>query len=334
MRSRLVALGLVFLSLMLFTAFPVDVTGAEFKLKYAHVQPEKHVTNLSALWMAQEINKRTKGRVEMSVYPGGVLGPDNQLLDSLQAGDIDFAWISSANLATSMKEFNVFSLSYLFKDFEHYKRVMAKNSYVMKRFTNVVENSPYGIKMVGVLGGVSRQFYNKVRPISAPDDLKGIKLRVQQSPVESKIWASLGAVPQQLAWTEIYTGLQTGVIQGAESSMDAYFSNKFYEVAPNFAYTNHQFMVLPLLMSKKTFNKLPKDLRDIVAEVAYESGSVCNKLYLESEDKLKKEAAAKGIRISYPNTSAFQARVADIVKTEAARYNVEDVIKAIQQAAK
>lgn len=334
MRSRLVALGLAFLSLVLFTALPPDVSGAEFKLKYADVQPEKHVTNISAKWMADEIKKRTKGRVEMLVYPGGVLGPDNQLLDSLQSGDIDFAWISSADLATSIKEFNVFSLSYLFKDFEQYKRVMGKNSYVWKRFSDVVEKSPYGIKMVGVLGGVSRQLYNSVRSINTPDDMKGIKIRVQQSPVESKIWASLAAVPQQLAWTEIYTGLQTGVIQGAESSMDAYFSNKFYEVAPYFAYTNHQFLVLPLLMSKKTFNKLPKDLREIVVEVAFESGNVCNKLYQESEDKLKKEAAAKGIKISYPKTSAFQAKVADIVKTEAARYNVEDVIKAIQQTAK
>ena len=74
MRSRLVALGLVFMSLMVFTAFPVDAKGAEFKLKYADVQPEKHVTNISAMWMAQEINKRTKGRVEMSVYPVGYLG--------------------------------------------------------------------------------------------------------------------------------------------------------------------------------------------------------------------------------------------------------------------
>ncbi len=76
--------------------------------------------------------------------------------------------------------------------------------------------------------------------------------------------------------------------------MDAYFSNKFYEVAPNFAYTNHQFLVLPILMSMKTYNKLPKDLRDIVIEVAYESGIVCDKLYQESEEKLKKEGAAKG----------------------------------------
>ncbi len=197
MRAKLVALGLAFLSLALFTAFPVNVSGAEFKLKYADVQPEKHVTNQSAKWMADEIKKRTKGRVEMSVFPGGVLGPDNQLLDSLQSGDIDFAWISSANLASSMKEFNVFSLSYLFKDYEHYKKVMARNSYVWKRFSDVVEHSPYGIKMVGILGGVSRQLYNSVRPINTPDDLKGIKLRVQQSPVESKIWASLGAVPQQ-----------------------------------------------------------------------------------------------------------------------------------------
>lgn len=127
--------------------------GVEFKLRYAHVQPDKHVTNLSALWMADELKKRSSGRVEMQVFPGGVLGRPNDMLDSLHSGDLDFAWISTAELSPSIKEFNIISVSYLFKDLFHWKEVFLKQeSYVVKRFRQVVENSPYGIIWVGPLG--------------------------------------------------------------------------------------------------------------------------------------------------------------------------------------
>lgn len=306
----------------------------EFKLKYAHVQPEKHITNLSALWMAEQLKARSNGRIELAVYPGGVLGRPNEMLDSLQIGDLDLAWISSANLGPSIKEFNVFSLSYLFKDYKHFAKVMNENTSVMKTITEATEKSQYGVKVIGILGGVSRQLYNGKKPVQARNDLSGMKVRVQQSAVESKIWASLGAVPQQLAWTEIYTGLQTGVIDAAESSMDAYFQNKFYEVAPHFAFTNHQFMVLPLLLSNKTYSKLPQDLRSLILKVAAESADYCQKLYLESEEKLVKEAPEKGIKITYPDTAAFQSKVAPIIEEEAAKYKVVDIVKAIGEVAK
>jgi TRAP-type C4-dicarboxylate transport system substrate-binding protein len=195
----------------------------------------------------------------------------------------------------------------------------------------MIEQSPYKIILNGMLGGISRQLYNSQRPIQTLTDLKGLKLRVQHSPVESKIWSALGTVPQQLAWSEIYTSLQTGVVQGAESSIDSYYQNKFFEVAPYFAFTNHQFMVLPLIMSKKTFDKLPPDLRSLVLGIASESCNYCLNLYLESEKETQKLLAAKGVKFSYPDIPAFQAKVADIVKTEAVRYKGEDILDAIKK---
>ncbi len=313
-------------------AAPVAEAGAEFSLKYANVQPATHVTNLSAEWMAKELKRRSNGRIEMKVFPGGVLGRPNEMLDSLQIGDIDFAWISSANLATSIKQFNVFSLSYLFSSFAHYQNAFAKDSALMKKLRNIVDKSNYDIKLVGILGGVSRQLYISVRPVKVPADLNGIKLRVQKSPVEVKIWAALGAVPQQLSWTEIYTGLQTGVIQGAESSVDAYVQNKFYEVAKQLSMTDHQFLVLPLLMSKKTYNKLPADLRQMVLEVAWESGLQCMKLYRAGEDELLKKVKSMGATVTVPEVPKFKAAVAGIVKAEAAKYGVEDLLADVAAA--
>ena len=309
----------------------VSTAAPQFKLKYAHVQPDKHATNLSALWMAEELKKRSGGRIEMAVYPGSVLGRPNDMLDSLQVGDLDFAWISSAELAPSIKEFNVFSISYLFKDSNHWKKVFTRDSPVMKRLNELTERSPYGISLVGMLGGISRQLYNSQRPVQTPADLKGLKIRVQHSPVESKIWSVLGAVPQQLAWSEIYTSLQTGVVQGAESSIDSYYQNKFYEVAHHFTFTNHQFMVLPLLMSKKTYQKLPPDLRRLVVNVAYESANYCLSVYLQSEKDTQKQLSAKGVKFTSPDPAAFQSLVAGVVKSEAAKYKAEDIVEAIKK---
>lgn len=166
-------------------------------------------------------------------------------------------------------------------------------------------------------------------------DLKGLRLRVQHSPVEAKVWSALGVIPQQLAWTEIYTSIQTGVVQGAESSIDAYLQNKFYEVAPYFSFTNHQFGTQILLMSKKTYNeKLPSDLRKLVFEVGYESCNVCYKWWSEGEKEAQRQAETKGTKFSYPDVSPFQKRVVEITKTEASRYKVEDILEAIRKTGK
>lgn len=330
MKKFLTLMSLAGLAMLLMA--PGAQAGPEFSLKYANVQPASHVTNLSAEWMAEELKRRTNGRVEMKVFPGGVLGRPNEMVDSLQVGDIDFAWISSANLATSIKEFNVFSLSYLFSNFAHYQNAFAKDSALMQKLRAIVDKSEYDIKLVGILGGVSRQLYNSVRPVNVPADLKGIKLRVQKSPVEVKIWAALGAVPQQLSWTEIYTGLQTGVIQGAESSVDAYVQNKFYEVAKQLSLTDHQFLVLPLLMSKKTYQKLPEDLRQTVLEVAWESGLQCVKLYRAGEEELLQKVKSMGVSLSKPDVPKFKTAVAGIVKDEAKKYGVEDLLADVAAA--
>lgn len=327
--------NMLILCILTILILPLAVEGAEFRLKYAHVQPDKHVTNLSALWMADELKKRSNGRVEMQVFPGGVLGRPNDMLDSLQSGDLDFAWVSTAELSPSIKEFNLISISYLFKNLNHWKEIFLKqDSYVVKRFSQAVENSPYGIKWVGPLGGASRQLYNSQREIKTLADIKGLRLRIQHSPVEAKVWSALGVIPQQLAWTEIYTSLQTGVVQGAESSLDAYVQNKFYEVAPYFSYTNHQFSTQILLMSKKTYEKLPPDLRKIVYEAGYESCLMCFKWWSEGEKEAQRQAEAKGAKFSHPDTSAFQNRIAEIMKTEASKYKVENILEAIKKAAK
>jgi tripartite ATP-independent transporter DctP family solute receptor len=309
------------------------VFAAEFTLKYAHVQPETHVTARSAIWLAEQIKKETKGRVEMNVFHSGVLGRDNEMLDGLQAGDIDIIWISSANLGTSIREFNVFSLPYLFSNDAHYNRVFSKGSDVMRLLADYVDKSPYGIQVGGMLGGVSRQVWNNIRPIVTPDDLKGQKLRIQNSPVEMKVWTRLGAAAQQLAWTEIYTSLQTNIISAAEASVDAYFQNKFFEVSKYLSLTNHQYLVMPILIGKKSLGKLPKDLQDIIVRLTEESGIYGIGLYQNDQAELLKTQVPKfNVQLNEAKTELFKAKVADLIAEESKKHGGESIIKLIDAA--
>tara|TARA_R110002020_G_scaffold15143_59_gene54071 strand:- start:7428 stop:8423 length:996 start_codon:yes stop_codon:yes gene_type:complete len=302
---------------------------AQTVLRYAHVQPEGHATNQSALWLGEELGKANDGALELQVFPGGQLGGPNEMLDALQVGDLDFAWIASAGLAQSIPEFSVFSLSYLFRDDDHFRSAMAPGAPLFEHLKEIVSQSPYGVELVGVLGGVPRNVYNKVRSIETPGDLEGVKLRVQSSPVEARIWDRLGATPQQLAWTEIYTGMQTGVVDGAESSVDAYLSNNFNEVANYLSLTRHQYLVLPLLMSKRTIAELGDQAAGVI-EMAQASGVQNQELYQSGAAAAQAEAESRGVIVNEPDTAPFKAMISDMLQEEAERYNATEILSMLE----
>ena len=232
-----------------------------FELKFTNVQPKDHPTNVAAEWAAEQLKEKTDGKVTLKVYPGGALGGPDENIAGMNVGDVDFAWLSSGDLARHIPEFNLFGVSYLIEDKDHFSKVAAEDSEMMKRLDELVMDADIGSRLVGMMGGSPRRLFNSKRSVSTPEDLKGLSIRIQDSPVEAKVWKALGAKPVPLAWDELYTGLQSGVVDGAEASTSAYDTNKFYEVASYHNLTDHQFMFLPVLMSEKTYDKLPEDLR-------------------------------------------------------------------------
>ncbi|MCC6000633.1 MAG: TRAP transporter substrate-binding protein [Pararhodobacter sp.] len=298
-------------------------------LRYAHVQPEGHATNRSALWLADQLRDAAGGALQLQLFPGGQLGGPNEMLDALQVGDLDFSWIASAGLAQSIPEFSVFSLSYLFRDDSHFRNSLSAGAPLFEHLRRIVSASPYDVELVGMLGGVPRNTYNNVRPITSPDDLRGVRLRVQPSPVEARIWSRLGASPVQLAWTEIYTGMQTGVVNGAESSIDAYLSNNFNEVAGYLSLTQHQYLVLPLLMSKRSIDRLG-DTADQVIDLALASGVHNQELYQSGNDASRAEAEQRGAQVNAPDTAPFQEALAEMLEEEAARYNALEILSLLE----
>lgn len=305
----------------------------KFELKFSDVQPETHPTNIAAQWMADELEKRTDGRVTMRIYPGGQLGGPDELIAAMELGDVDMVWVTTADLARHSKPFSIFSLSYLVQDREHFKRLSDPNSAFMAKMNELVDELDIGSRIVGMMGGSPRRLYNGVREVRTPDDLKGLKIRIQDSPVEAKIWSELGATPVPVAWTEVYTALSSGVADGAESSTSAYYSNKFYEVAPYHSLTEHQFLFMPVLMSNKTYEKLPEDLREIVLELAAEASEKSWQLYWDEEDELIETLKSEGATITEVDMDAFIQKVAGLVGELAEEYEATELLELIREAA-
>jgi len=311
---------------------PAAPKKAEFELKFSDVQPENHPTNVAAQWMADELEKRTEGRVTMRVYPGGQLGGPEELIAALELGDVDMIWVTTADLARHSKPFSIFSLSYLVQDREHFKRLADPSSEFMAKMNELVDELNIGSRIVGMMGGSPRRLYNGVREVRTPDDLKGLKIRIQDSPVEAKIWSELGATPVPVAWTEVYTALSSGVADGAESSTSAYYSNKFHEVAPYHSLTDHQYLFMPVLMSNKTYDKLPEDLRAIVLELAAEASERSWQLYWDEEDKLLETLKAEGATITEVDMNAFMNKVSGLVSQLAEEYEATEILELIRAA--
>lgn len=324
------SMGAVGIGLMPISGF----SKTKHRLRFADVQPASHYTNKAARWMAGELERRTNGQVTMEVYPGGALGGTDAVLTALSSGAVDMGWISSGQLARTFQKFNIFGVSYLIRDNEHYKRVASPSSPVFERMAEIIRGGHLGLEMTGIMGGPARCLYNAVRPVKVPSDLEGLRIRIQNSPIQAKIWAALGAEPTPLAWTEVYTGLQSGVIDGAESSIAAYFDNKFFEIADNLSLTNHQYTVLPVLASKRTLESLPVDLRDLVIQLSHEASKKCWEIGWSAVNELVTETLPKrNVTIVNPDISLFQDKVEDIASEAAKEYKAGKLLKLINEVA-
>ncbi len=311
---------------------PAAAAPAPIRLKYGHVQPESHFTTKTALWMADQLKARSGGRIEMSVYPNSALGGQNELFEGLRLGDVDFAWIATGSLSRQIPELGLLSVSYLIDGLDHYLRLVERDGAMMTWVSDAIQKREPSVRLAGMLGGSPRRLYNKRRPINTPQDLKGLKIRVQDSPIEGKVWAALGARPVPLAWAEIYTALQMGVIDGAESSTEAYEVNKFYEVAPFHTLTEHQWLFMPQLISERTYRRLPADLQKIVMDVAWEASLKAVQFCKEEESAVFRTLESRGVKIGRPSLQPFIDIMAPLQDEVAADLGAQQLLKIIRQS--
>ncbi len=277
-----------------------------YNLKLATVVTPPHPWTIAGEAFAKRIEEATDGKVKVSFHHSSSLGNDQNMIDGMRMGVIDLAIAGTTPLAAFAPEFAVFSIPFLFQSDEVFDRAMAHDSPLFEYFVQKVQERKLGISILSLCGGGVRTVSNNLRPIVTPDDMKGMKMRVTANPITSKIWAAAGALPSPMAWGEIYSAMQTGVVNCFDSTISGYYGSKYFEVAPHLAKTNHEYMVSYVAVSDMTLKKLPAEYRDAIVAIADEIGLIVTSTGRQfDEEKLVDMVANHGVKVSEVDMAAW-----------------------------
>lgn len=296
-------------------------------LRYAEIQAQDYPTTQAAYKFAELVEQKTGGRIHIDVYHGGQLGDEKATIEQLVFGAIDFTRVSISPLSEFDKSLNVLSLPYLYKDAAQMWRVLDGD--IGERFLTNVESA--GLVGLSWYDAGARNFYNSKRPVTKLEDLKGLKIRVQESQIMMNMVSALGASATPMAYGEVYSGLQTGVIDGAENNWPSYDSVSHYEVAKYYCLDEHSRVPEMQLVSKITWDKFSDEDKKIIKECALESAKIERELWAEKEKASEEKVKAAGAVITELEAGEkekFQAAMAPLYAQFGQGY--ESLIKDIQ----
>jgi len=333
MKKLLSALCIVLASGLAFANGSKDAAKAQtasskaMVLRYAENQPQDYPTTKAAYEFAKMVEAKTNGRIKIEVYYGAQLGDEKSVIEQLQFGAIDFTRVSLSPLAEFSKSLNVLQLPYLYRDSTHMWKVL--EGPIGDQFLKSVEAS--GLIGLSWFDAGARNFYNSVRPIKTLADLKGLKIRVQESQQMMDMVQALGANPTPMAYGEVYSALQTHVIDGAENNWPSYESTSHYEVAKYFVLDEHTRVPEMQMVSAVTWKKLSPEDQKIIKESALESAKIERKLWAEKEGASEAKVKAGGSVVTEllpGEKQKFQDAMAPLYTKYGAGY--EDIIAKIQ----
>jgi tripartite ATP-independent transporter DctP family solute receptor len=264
-------------------------------IKAAHVTNTDFTYHIGLQAFAKSLAEKTNGRVEVQIFPNGQLGNDErQLVESLQLGNVTATVVNSSVVSSFSPKADVFNLPFIFRDLQHlYKVSDGEPGQIIAK-----DLETKGLKVLSWWNGAPRHLFNNKRPVNTLEDLKGMKFRVMQSPVSIATFNSLGALATPMSGTEVYSGLQQGVIDGAENNLLFINSSKFYEVANYISLTGHFMEGCPLLMDLNFFNNQSPEIQKAILEAAVD-GREAMRRYMEKQMEESRQALlSKGVKIN------------------------------------
>jgi tripartite ATP-independent transporter DctP family solute receptor len=260
------------------------------EFSFAYDQPKNSGYGIGAEMFNKKLGELSKGTLSINQYPGAQLGTEAQTLQKVQTGDIDFVMLSTANASTAQPESGVFSLHYIFRDEAHAIKVLGDPA-VIAAMKELYAAKMKGAHMLGLGSQGLRHMYGK-KPVQAVADLKGVKVRVQATVTEDTLFPAYGAQVVHMPFGEVYTSLQTGVVDMAENGINNYLVNKHYEPAPVLSLTEHEANNAALFVSDKVWSSLSDEQKKWVQaaadEVSRNEPTAAFKLEHEAQAKLEK----------------------------------------------
>jgi tripartite ATP-independent transporter DctP family solute receptor len=275
---------------------------AQTEIKFGHVGEPGSLFAASAEEFAKRANGKLGGKAKVVVYGSSQLGGDKELLQKLKLGTVDIA-LPSTVMSSEADLFGVFEMPYLVKDRAHMQRI--EKEVFWKSLAPAAEVK--GLKIIAVWENGYRHITNSKRPINTPADLQGIKLRVPEGKWRVKMFQAYGANPSPMKFSEVFTALQTGVMDGQENPFTQIYSAKFQEVQKFLSLTGHVYTPAYATVGSKRWATLPADVRKILEDTAKETQAFVYAKAAKDDEELLGKIKAAGVQVNTPNKDAFIA---------------------------
>ena len=296
-------------------------TSEEITLVYAEVNPIDSIVGKTAVAFKEKVEELSNGKIKIDIQAGGVLGAENDVLDTMLGGGgtIDMSRISAFSLTSYGGEKSMLlSIPYTFVNRDHFWNFATSD--LAEEF--LLEPHVNGSGVRGLFYGEEgfRHFFTK-KPISGLQDLKGMKLRVSNDPIMTGMVEGLGAIPTVVSFGELYSALQTGVVDGAEQPIVNYKANSFHEVAPYLILDGHTLGAIQVIITDEAWNKLTEEQQNILMEAGKYASEYNRQISEETENKVLEELKAEGVTvIEVDDITPWQEACKDVISSATANY--------------
>ena len=300
---------------VLFSAMSLFTTcrgpGGVRVIKLGHGLGVTHPVHEAMEFMAQLIEEKSQGKMEIRIYPNQQLGTERELVELLQIGSLGMTKVSSATLESFAPKIQVLSMPYLFRDDEHRDKVLKGE--IGKQL--LLEGEKYWLRGLCYYDAGKRSFYTKNKPVDSPEDLKGLKIRTLESNMAINMIKSFGSSPTPVSYGELYTALQQGIVDGAENNPPSLYTSRHYEVCKFYSVNEHTAVPDVVIISTKVWNTLDAQEQQWIQEAADESAVFQYKLWAESVEESYRELKKAGVTITYPDQASFREAVESLYES-------------------
>ena len=316
-----IAFGFMFLS---------GISGVEAKkvvIKCAHNGNAAHPYQKGYEKFKEIIEARSNGEVEVQIFPNAQLGSEEEVNQMIKMGTVSVNTASTGGLAGFVPEIELFNLPFIFRDLDHFYKVV--DGPVGKRIGKSIEDRLNCVFLGWWYSGIRNAWNNKV-VIKSPADLKGLKIRTMGSPIFVDTWNALGAQATPMAFGELYTGLQQGVVDGAECDMVDLWVEKFYEVTKYVSFTKHMFLANVLIMSKKHYDKFSPAIQTAIWEAAEAAKMAERKALEDMTNSLQSQLEGKGLEFYNVDQKPFMDGVKGVYEKNAEKVGGMELVEIVQ----
>lgn len=274
-------------------------------LKLGHSLPKSHPVHKALEQMALQVRQVTQGSLRIDIYPNEQLGSEREMIEQLQLGALQIVKTSASPLEGFIPEMALFTVPYVFEDHEHlWETLDGKIGQDLLK-----SGTKKGVVGLCYYDAGSRSFYSKNKPINTPSDLKGLKIRVQNSKTAMQMVEAMGGAPTPIAYGELYTSLEQGVVDGAENNPPSLLTSRHYEICKYYALDEHSAVPDVVLISEEIWSRMTLTHQAVIQKAANDSARFQRELWAKENKRALDELAAAGVEISHPDKSPFQDSV-------------------------